>query len=270
MHLSNIQWVVQKNLTNKETLDKLEEACKNIGVGHVELEVIPFTNKLPEFPKEKFSTFYGSTTLNQLIYEDKELKRGLFYDDRTFSMDNYFSKWGVHMLNFGAKITTFETLIHLPQYKPDDLLFIRPDGDTKSFIGEVKEYKAIQKWYESLLVYENANLNLKTKIIVGNAYNIDEEWRLWVVKGNIVASSRYRKNFRLAKQAGCPKEIKQFAESMCKRYMPHDVFVMDIGTNDNTPYIIECGCVNAAGFYNADVSEVVYNVSNYFVDSLLR
>lgn len=58
--------------------------------------------------------------------------------------------------------------------------------------------------------------------------------------------------------------VVSFAEARCREYTPHDVFVMDICLSGDHYYIIECGCMNGAGFYKADIGEIVKPVSRYF------
>jgi hypothetical protein len=258
----NIQWVVQKNLTGESAFSDLKRSCKNIEVDFVEIEVIPFTHDLPAFPTEKRSIFYGSTTFTNLIFVHPELNAGLFFN-ANYSIENYFEKYGENMLNYGAKITTFKEVMTLG-CEPDKVFFIRPNDDTKSFAGEVKTFKNIEEWYESLKIIENTNLTLDTKIVVGEPFNIKSEWRLWIVNKKVVASSKYREYFKLKKQEGCPNEVIEFAEKRCAEYTPHDVFVMDIGLCGDEYYIIECGCLNAAGFYEANIQQIVTSVTEYF------
>lgn len=259
---NNIQWAVQNNLTDENTLSDLKKSCENIGVDYVVVEIIPFTTTLPVFPKEKKSIFYGSTTFNNLVYADHNLNKGLFFNEN-YSMENYFERYGEYMLNYGAKITTFEDVIKM-NYEPDKILFIRPNDDTKSFVGNTILFKDIDEWYKTLKVFENTNLGLDTKIIVAEPFNIKSEWRLWIVNKKVIASSKYREYFRLKKQEGCPSEVIEFAEQRCNQYTPHDVFVMDIGLCGDEYYIIECGCMNAAGFYKANIQNIVSSVTEYF------
>ena len=167
------------------------------------------------------------------------------------------------MLNYGAKITTFKDVMKM-DYESNQTLFIRPNDDTKSFAGDTKSFKDIGEWYESLKVFENTNLDLNTKIVVAEPFNIKAEWRLWIVNKKVVASSKYREYFKLKKQEGSPDEVVNFAEERCLEYVPHDVFVMDIGLCGDEYYIIECGCLNAAGFYKANIQSIVSNVTKYF------
>jgi hypothetical protein len=55
----------------------------------------------------------------------------VFYDVETFSMSNYFDKWGNHMLNYGATVSSVSALLDSDVEYGDDVRFIRPNGDGK-------------------------------------------------------------------------------------------------------------------------------------------
>jgi hypothetical protein len=260
---NNIQWVIQRNLTTVSDLQELKQSCDKIGVPYLEIDIIPFTGQLPDFKKDKHSIFYGSTTMGELVYKDSSLNKGFFFDFSAFSIANYFDKWGQHMLNYGALVTSFSELMS-KAYDTNKLLFIRPDDDSKSFSGEVKKYGEIRDWYDKLKMFDNTSLSLDSKIVVSEPYHLRYEWRLWIVNKQVVAASKYREDFKLKKERGCPEAVIQFAKQRCHEYIPHNIFVMDICETGNSYYIVECGCLNSAGFYKADINAIVSSVTEYF------
>lgn len=264
---AGIQWVVQRNLTGKDEFDALQQACETQAVPFTALDIIPFTHALPAFDKSRKTIIYGSTTFNLLALQDEELKVGIFFNEQDFSMENYLTRWGRHMLNYEATVTTFRDLMESNRYASDKLLFIRPDDDSKAFSGQAKSFKEIADWYTQLRAVENISLTPDTPVVVGEPYNIACEWRLWVVNKKVVAASQYRTYFHLDKQPGAPEYVITFAEERCLEYTPHDAFVMDICLCGDTLYIVECGCLNGAGFYRADIAAIVKNVSDYFVNA---
>jgi len=167
------------------------------------------------------------------------------------------------MLNYDASVITFKELIEANMFSAEKLLFIRPNDDSKSFAGEVRRFDEIGDWYNQLKGVENANLSPESKIVVSEPYNIQYEWRLWIVNKKVVASSKYREYFKLKKEEGCPVQVISFAEERCQEYTPHDIFVMDICLCGDEYFIVECGCMNGAGFYKAKIEDIVSNVTNY-------
>lgn len=264
----DIQWIVQRNLTSRSDFEGLKQSCLKTGVSFVALDIIPFTLELPVFDRHRYSIIYGSTTFNGLAFKEEDLRKGLFFDEATFSIENYIEKWGRYMLNYESLVTTFRELIDSSKYESDKLLFIRPNGDSKSFAGEVNRFDEIGSWFEKLSVVENAGLSPETKIIVSEPYNIQSEWRLWIVNKKVVAASKYREYFKLKKEEGCPADVTSFATERCREYTPHAVFVMDICLCGDEYFIVECGCMNAAGFYNANIEDIVSNITEYFVSTI--
>ena len=262
-----IQWVIQKNLTNQDDLQTLVRSCKEIGVDCVEIEIMPFIDQLPAINYTKQPIFYGSTTLGELVKNNEKLKTGFFFDETAFSMENYIKRWREHMLSFGASVTTIRHLAN-EAYEPDKLLFVRPDNDSKSFSGEVIKFSEVKDWYNRLISSESRMLTIDSKIIVSEPYNLRYEWRLWIVNKKVIASSKYREEFRSKKKRGCPESVVIFAEERCLEYTPHDVFVMDICQTGDEFYIIECGCMNSAGFYVSDIRAIVKNVTEYFLKTV--
>src|SRR5687768_14015175 len=135
----NIQWIVQGNLTSQDDLSGLKNGCRNNNIPFIEVKVIPFTSELPQFEILPCNIYYGSATFINLIYENEITRRGLFFNPETFSIENYIDKWGKHMLNYGALVTTFKELMNCG-YEDQRLLFIRPNDDSKSFAGEVRRF----------------------------------------------------------------------------------------------------------------------------------
>lgn len=263
MPFKNIQWVVQQMLTDSNDIEQIRLACRQINVDFVEVQIIPFTDELPGFDRQKDTIFYGSTNLMNVIYRHDELKSGLFYDAATFTIENYLQHWTHHMLNYGASVVTFRELVTMP-FTDEQLLFIRPNEDSKAFAGETRSFGDIKRWYEKIERVEAVGLLPETMVVVGEPFNIKKEWRLWIVDKKVVSASQYRGYFKLKKLQGCPPEVIAFAEQRCQEYTPHDVFVMDVGLCGDAYYIIECNCMNSAGFYKADISAIVKAVTEYF------
>jgi hypothetical protein len=262
---NRIQWVVQRNLTSQADFEGIRNACEKIGIPFIGLDIIPFTPQLPEFDRSRKSIIYGSTTFNALAYEDVSLREGLFFDAQQFSIENYIDKWGHHMLNYEANISSFKELMESKEIPHDKLLFIRPDDDSKSFAGEMKRFDEIKSWFNTLITVENSSLSADSRIVISEPYNIQFEWRLWIVNGRVVAASKYREYFKLRKEEGCPAAVRAFAEERCREYTPDDAFVMDVCLCGDEYYIVECGCLNGAGFYKANIDDIINNVSEYFI-----
>jgi hypothetical protein len=264
--MKQARWIIQNNLTSENDFNKMTEACKELGIESEGILVVPFSPEIPGFTKDdKINIYYGSTTLMYNIYHQMNKPAGLFFDEKTFSMENYINVWGDYMLNSEAKITTFKEFCK--ENHPDDVnFFIRPDADDKSFSGDVKTFAEIRSFIEGSTKFDNVILTENTKILVSTPYNITKEWRNYIVNGKVVTSSMYRKNFKLHKDGNdIPEDMIKFVEDRCKEYMPHKIFAMDIALCGGDYYIIECGCLNSVGLYHSDIKKMINEVTNYII-----
>lgn len=259
-----ISWVVQNNLSSdrKTYIDMVNAFIKH-NIPYQLIDVIPFDDKLPEFNRNNFNIFYGSTTFMNNIYKDKELRNGLFFNPETFRIDNYLQKWGKRMLNSDGKITTFKNLQNL-NFKEEELLFIRPLDDSKIFDGQLITFNEIKNWKNKIRVIKDSVLTEDTEILIGEPYKLNKEWRNFIVNGKVIASSRYTKNGILSKDGtDTPQDMIEFCELSCNIYTPHNVFVMDVTETGGEYYIVECGCINSTGFYNANIESIIVSLTNY-------
>ena len=171
------------------------------------------------------------------------------------------------MLNAEAKVTTLKDCELLGLSEGEH--FVRPVADDKSFAGEVMLREELLEWAERVRLNAESeikhgnvpSLNVDTPILVGPAYRVEKEWRNFIVDGKVISSTLYRKDHKLHKVREAPQEMLDFVHARCEEYVPHKIFVMDIALCGNSYYIIECGCLNSAGFYAADVDEIVKVVS---------
>lgn len=258
-----IRWVIQNNLLAENDIKQLQKACNTIGVDFQEVDVIPFSEEPPTFTlDEKENIYYGSINFINNIYTKLNKPLGIFFNDN-FSMENYIKIWGKKMLNSGAKITTFNKFTK-ETHDPKALFFIRPDADDKSFAGDVMAFGDICDWSVNITRSDSSYLDGNTKIIVGEAYNVKKEWRNYIVDGKVVASTKYRQNFRLKKcSEDIPKEMLDFTQRMIDIYEPHEIFAMDIALCGDEYYIIECGAMNSVGFYAASIEDIVTAITEY-------
>jgi len=269
MSKNKVRWVIQNNLSAEGgDFNKMSKACDELGIDVQGIQVIPFSPNLPEFTKDdKINIYYGATTLMYNIYNQLDRPIGLFFDEATFSMENYIKVWGEFMLNSDAKITTFKEFCN-EEYSDEIKFFIRPDADDKSFSGDVKTFGEIKSFLSGITIADNINLDENTKIVVSTPYNISKEWRTYIVDGKVITSSLYRKNFKLYKDGNDkPEDMIKFVEDRCKEYMPHKIFAMDIALCGGDYYIIECGCLNSVGLYHSDVKKMISEVTNFVIEN---
>lgn len=269
MGFGSVRWVIQDNLIAQNDASAMKDACSRLGIEVFPVQVIPFSEEFPEYPiDEKSNVYYGATRFINAIHK-RYRPKGIFYSESDFSMENYIRQWNEYVLNSQAKKMKLHEFIERGDTHGDHW-FIRPDADDKSFEGGTMTFEQANDWYQKLVIAEDMELSLgntpmlnrNTSIVAGPAYRVEKEWRNFIVDGRIVTSSLYRKNFKLNKSSvDIPQSMLSFVHERCSEYLIHRAFVMDIGLCGGEYYIIECGCINSAGFYHADVGKIIEAVS---------
>jgi len=267
MMRSNVRWIIQSNLSSENTdYKRMVEICDKFGYLHEGVQVIPFSEEPPSFTLDGINNiYYGSTNFINNVFNGLNKPSGVFFDEDSFSIENYINIWGDYMLNSGGKVTTFKKFAK-EKHNDTELFFIRPDADDKSFAGDVRTFGEICTFLKSNMSVDNIDLTEDTKILVSTPYQIKKEWRNYIVNGKVVTSSLYRKNFRLnIDGSDAPDDMIDFVEARCLEYTPSSAFVMDIALCGDKYYIIECGCINSVGLYGCDLENLMVNITNHVI-----
>lgn len=252
--MKDVRWIIDKNLLFKEDLEKFKEACETLNI-----EVAEANEEYPS--DDKVNYFYADIPIIRKIYKESN-SPGIFFDEASFSMENYSNKWGKHMLNPYAKFTTLEEFSK-EGYDDEGFWFIKPDADDKKFSGMILPYKSIKDWQTGIKTNYEVILEGNTRIMVSQPSIIKKEWRTYVVDGKVLTSSVYKYFFEGLEAPETPEDLIKFVEERCKEYQPAKIFVMDIALCGNQYYIVECNCINTSAPYNCDVLKLVEGITTY-------
>ena len=97
------------------------------------------------------------------------------------------------------------------------------------------------------------------EVVLATPCEIDGEWRLFVVGGEVVTGSGYRPSA----DPRLPPGLVRFAEEAVAAWAPAAVFALDVARADGEGRIVECNCFNWSGVYAADVELLVTAVSEF-------
>ena len=86
---------------------------------------------------------------------------------------------------------------------------------------------------------------------------IQKEFRFFVVGGKIITGSQYTLHGRYYTNPLIDEPAREFAQEMVNLYQLADSFVIDIAQTINGYKIVECGCINCAGFYDSDLQKLL-------------
>ena len=107
-------------------------------------------------------------------------------------------------------------------------------------------------------------LNEDTQIQVSTVKKIYKEIRFWVVGGKIITGSQHRLGNQTIYDDVFEPEAQVFAQSMVDKFQLAEAFVIDVCLTDNGWKVVECGCINCAGFYKSDLQKMIMSVEDYF------
>lgn len=100
----------------------------------------------------------------------------------------------------------------------------------------------------------DGSLGPDTLMMLTPPARILQEWRVWIVKGQVVTASLYREGEQVVYRREIDGDALAFAQSMVDLnpgYAP--ACVMDICRTAEGLRLLETNCINAAGFYAADL-----------------
>lgn len=259
-----INWILQKNLTKPAILKRIKAALNQTDETWQEIEVIPFSEKLPKIKnKNAFNIIYGSTTFMLNAFKDKAYKQGVFYHPETFQMRNYVNKWKENVLNDDGYLIEFGKISHIKS-QPLQKWFIRPNHDGKEFSGRVDTFESLVKWSQKICTLNLPVFNAKTTVWIAQPKVIIKEWRLFIVDDKIVSASKYMEQGVLTEnETDIPIAMLNFASNRIKEYRLSAIYVMDIAEITNGYKLIECNCFNGTGFYKHDIEKIISAINEW-------
>lgn len=247
-----LTWIMQQNLVRE--LDRWLTALKCNGSDYVLIDIVPFSDDLPDVLVDGPAIVYGSTTMIKNA-PNKSWRPGVFFNPENFRCSTWAEKYGNNMFNSDGYVCTLDSLA--TNLKTDDLFFMRPDNDLKDFSGSVVSKEGILNFYESVSA-GGFTFDKTLHVFVAPVKEIHKEWRIFIVDGKPVAWSQYRFRSMLLKSPDVPQRVIDYAQEMASIWSPEKAFVMDICENMYRELkILELNCFNASGVYECHVPDIV-------------
>ena len=242
-----MKWLIQPTKVEEEKIKELINILEKAGIDY-DL-VYPFENKVVKQDKtlyhydndEKYFVC-GSYSLTRNVY--KERKEAVFSLDK-YKFDDFITIFGSeNFVNHDAKIVNYNKIIW-----EDDVYFIRPVNDDKSFNGGVYS--------------KNDVINCHEDVIIATVKKINKEHRFFIVDGKIATASLYKVNGSISTSDVIDEGAKIFVENMIKKF-DFPGFVIDVATIGNEYKIVELNCLNASGFYDINLYKLIDSIERYY------
>lgn len=255
-------WIIQTNMGQDSDIQSYVQGVRESGANIVEVEYIPFSEKLPEMNVDGPVIVYGSVNFIQEVQKAGLYPLGVFGDIETFTYEKWAENYGDMLLNSpdGIQLTTIGQFCS-DMREPNEDIFVRPQHDTKSLVGSVWTAGAFKDWCIIAQTGSYAGVNKDTPIVIAKPYAIEAEWRLFIVDNKVVTVSQYYKNRKLFKLEGAPQDILDFAEKVINKWNPLPVYTLDLCRSAGNCYIVEAQSFNSAGHYACDVKKLAEAVN---------
>ena len=247
-------WLIQANMRDQALRQTIEAALECLGEQHHAVALVPFSRELPELPfstNERWIVCMGPSFVPRVATETT-WRPGIYFDPSTFRWSVMAKHWGGLMFTpDGAVATAREVLEELETTGP---LFVRPDEDSKAFDGGT--YADASELRAAL-----GNHDLSLEVVRGRAATVDAEWRCFVVGGEIVDASEYRRAGSPSLHRGAPPRVLDLVDEALAGWSPAPVTCIDVASSGGHFGIVEANCFNAARFYAADAETVLAAVA---------
>lgn len=276
-----MHWVLQNNIFSEDGYDRLVGALVRRGSPY-SVHRCAFGGLDPEplAHIKSGSVVVMGTTLLARVASERGWRPGVFLNGN-FDQEVQVTRWGGDMLNAGGRFCALRDAAR--QTRP---FFARPALDDKAFPGRVFEWDAFATWRDrvtSLSAEDRRAVSGDVRVLVAEPKEIWSETRLWVVGDRVVAGSVYRRDGKPWVEEVRPSGFLGknsavdfmggklgFNHDAPKRWIPHETFVVDVAETPNGLKIVEVNCLNAAGFYAADVAAIVDAVERVYGASRSR
>ncbi|MCS4090193.1 hypothetical protein FHT76_001782 [Rhizobium sp. BK176] len=105
------------------------------------------------------------------------------------------------------------------------------------------------------------------RIMLTKPVRILREWRLWVVDGKIATYSLYKEGSRVVYRPEIDDDALAFAKRMVDINPGYSrAYVIDVCRTEDGLRLLETNCINAAGFYAADLTKLAIAIDDMLFD----
>jgi len=248
-------YVVQDNVFREPNYNNLIYALERLDLPHEIVAVIPFVDDF-NFETDRKDVFpFGSIKMARLSQKYEWIPGSQMNDNHDYMV--YKDYYKDNLLNYDSKIIKFGDT----DFFSKERFFARPTKDTKVFNGQEFDMGEWEKFRTHALTNGHSTLlDEDTDVQISSIKKIQKEIRFWIINGEIITASQYRLGNRLVLDSNVEKEAYTFCNKMIKLFELNKGFVMDLALTENGWKIIECGCINCAGFYEADMQKLLITI----------
>jgi hypothetical protein len=250
-----MHWVLQETLFREHEWEALVGCLERHAIPYSVHKVVPFAGTLVPAaePRHGKVVCFGSYSMRHSARANGWTPG--VYDLYACDYLVQRERWGAQrMLNGDSVVVAFKDA------RLDRPAFVRPVDDSKYFAGAVFEPDAFNAWVRKVAVLDEdvgSSLTGDTRVQICAPKTIYAEYRFWVVDGDIVTQSAYRRGGRSYFASDVDERCAAYVREIVAIWQPARAFVVDIGDTPDGLRIVEINTINAAGFYAGDIQAIV-------------
>lgn len=248
-----LTWLLQDNQRDRTSFHALSRALDDLGEVWLPVSLVPFSPDLPAIPPEVAAgriICMGAGFVPRVV--GCGWSPGIFFDPSRFRWSAMREAWHELMLSDDAQVVSLGEARDALE-RSGRSAFVRPDADDKRFDGGVYDVDALRD--------ATPGCDASMSVVMAAPRPIDAEWRCFVVDGEIVDGSEYRRAGQPSMHAGVPARVAALAEQAAARWVPAPVVCIDVASSGDRLGVVEANCFNASRFYAADPGVVLARVA---------
>lgn len=265
-----MHWVIQDGFFNETGMNDLVNLLARFEIPHTIVKVVPFVGEIiPDLELDGNVICFGSYAMRHTA-KKKNWYPGVF--DLEDVCDWLYKKenpWTEYFLNNDSHYCRFDEVGEYIDHMGLDLFFMRPVSDSKVFAGNVFEMAEYKDWCNRVVVLEEddgTSLRANTEVMVSPPKHIQTEYRVFIVNGYVITASMYKMNGHVRYSKLVDDDIIKFAQQRANEQFIADAYVLDVCRTEEGIKIIEVNTINSAGFYHANVNDLIIAFENMFTD----
>jgi hypothetical protein len=256
-----MQWILQEDEENfalAEMLDRMGIAYSM----HTKLRETAISEPIIDDPNRVI--IFGYYSALTFVRE-----RG--YHPGVFELNPYVLEeaWQPYLLN-PRKVATFVKVRDILDRVPDDerKYFVRPVADSKTMSGLVLTATELRAKARAVMCLAPeqivpGKLEPNTELLLSTPITIHKEWRVWVVSGVVVTWSLYKMAGHMVTRPEIDQDALDFVAAMIEINPDYsEAYVIDVCRTEAGLKIIETNCINASGYYEADLQRLINAIEN--------
>lgn len=288
-----MHWIIQSNFYRKsepswQHYEDFIQCLKVAGVKHTVVDVAPFGLELTPKPivePGELCVVFGSISMSEVAAKHNWTP-GICNEGGQFDQRVWGKAYWKLALNHDAAFLEFNAI---PEFQ--DMVFLRPVHDYKSFTGSLVDWPWVKQQQEHLKAVsvkyreDRRTLCADTPMVIASPKKLLREYRFFIVGKKVLAGSQYRLagekvTRRCLQKTADPMDTTAYlhdetammtAETAAEAYRPApayslDIAVIDTGVKTSFPIckIIEINCINHSGFYAADMLPMVMELEKIY------